>query len=228
MDFEVNKEKYPLFCMVRDDHEVNVYIQGQNEVMKALHYTEHGFAHVGLVAERSKYILETLGDDDHTVDLALTAGLLHDLGNVVNRMDHSQSGAIMAFQILSRMGVPAEDIAPIMSAIGNHDEGSGVPVNRISAALIIADKSDVRRSRVQDTDKQYIDIHDRVNYAVTKSSIKINQEKNAIKLKLSIDTRHCEISEYFEIFMERMLMCKRAAKALGMDFHLIINENTLM
>lgn len=228
MNTEINNENYPLFSRIKCDHDINLYIKGQNEVMKALHYTEHGFAHVGTVAERSKYILETLGDDDHTVDLALTAGWLHDLGNIVNRMDHSQSGAIMAFQLLSKMNVPAEDIAPIMSAIGNHDEGSGVPVNRISAALIIADKSDVRRSRVQDTDKQYIDIHDRVNYAVTQSKLKINQEKNAIKLKLSIDTRYCEISEYFEIFMERMLMCKRAAKFLGMDFHLIINENTLM
>ena len=159
---------------------------------------------------------------------ALTAAWMHDLGNIVNRVDHSQSGALMAFSILNRMNVAAEDIAPIICAIGNHDEGNGQPVSAIAAALILADKSDVRRSRVQEPDEHKFDIHDRVNYSVTDSKLKINKEQSAIKLKLSIDTHYGEIGEYFEIFMERMLLCKKAANFLGMDFHLIINEQTLL
>ncbi len=220
-------ERFPLYEKVRHDHSIAVYIEEQNKSMRALGYTEHGAAHIGVVAERTGYILDTLGLDDHTIDLAKTAAWMHDLGNVVNRVGHSQSGALMAFYLLNEMGVPAEDVAQIVCAIGNHDEGSGVPISRIAAALILADKSDVRRSRVQCEEKNY-DIHDRVNYSVTSSMLKINQEHTAIKLKLEIDTRYGEISEYFEIFMERMLMCRKAARFLDMDFHLIINEQTLM
>ncbi|MBP0986755.1 MAG: phosphohydrolase, partial [Oscillospiraceae bacterium] len=162
-----------------------------------------------------------------TVDLALTAAWMHDMGNVINRVDHSQSGALMTFYLLDKMGIAAEDIAPIIRAIGNHDEGSGVPVSDIAAALILADKSDVRRNRVQDTVEDF-DIHDRVNYSVTSSQLKINREQTAIKLKLVIDTRYGEIGEYFEIFMERMLLCRKAAHFLNLEFHLIINEQTLM
>ncbi len=226
--FESMAERFPLYHRIRNDHDVQVYISQQNESMKALHYTEHSFAHVAIVAERTGYILETLGEEDHVIDLALSAAWLHDIGNVINRVDHSQSGALMAFQILNRLQVPAEDIAPIICAIGNHDEGSGVPVSRISAALILADKSDVRRSRVQEEDKQKFDIHDRVNYSVTESEMKINQDHTGIKLKLSLDTRYGEIGEYFEIFMTRMILCRKAAASLGLDFHLIINEQTLM
>lgn len=190
-------------------------------------FTEHSFAHIGVVTDRVGYILETLGVDDHTIDLALTAAWMHDLGNVVNRVDHSQSGALMTFYLLDKMGIPAEDIAPIVRAIGNHDEGSGVPVSNIAAALIIADKSDVRRSRVQDEVKDF-DIHDRVNYSVKSSLLKINQDHTAIKLKLELDTRYGEIGDYFEIFMERMLLCRKAAAFLDLEFHLIINEQTLM
>lgn len=219
---------FPLFSEVKADHDVTTYIGEQNKSMKALHFTEHSFAHVGVVCERTAYILEKLGFDEHTVDLALTAAWMHDLGNIVNRVDHSQSGALMAFSILNRMNVAAEDIAPIICAIGNHDEGNGQPVSAIAAALILADKSDVRRSRVQEPDEHKFDIHDRVNYSVTDSKLKINKEQSAIKLKLSIDTHYGEIGEYFEIFMERMLLCKKAANFLGMDFHLIINEQTLL
>lgn len=219
---------FPLFSKVKADHDVTTYIGEQNKSMKALHFTEHSFAHVGVVCERTAYILEKLGFDEHTVDLALTAAWMHDLGNIVNRVDHSQSGALMAFNILNRMNVAAEDIAPIICAIGNHDEGNGQPVSAIAAALILADKSDVRRSRVQEPDEHKFDIHDRVNYSVTDSKLKINKEQSAIKLKLSIDTHYGEIGEYFEIFMERMLLCKKAANFLGMDFHLIINEQTLL
>ena len=221
-------QRFPLFDKVRSDHDIHVYIQEQNKSMHAMGYTEHSFAHIGVVADRVGYILETLGLDDHTIDLALTAAWMHDLGNVVNRVDHSQSGALMAFVLLNRIGIPASDIAPIISAIGNHDEGNGVPVSKIAAALILADKSDVRRSRVQETDVQKFDIHDRVNYSATISQLKINHEHSAIKLKLEIDTKYGEIGEYFEIFMDRMLMCRRAAAFLHMEFHLIINEQTLL
>ncbi len=223
-----NADRFPLFNMIKQDHDIGVYIKAQNESLQAMGYTEHSFAHIGVVADRVGYILDTLGLDDHTIDLALTSAWMHDLGNVINREDHSQSGAMMTFYLLDKMGIPAEDIAPIIQAIGNHDEGSGVPVSKIAAALILADKSDVRRSRVQDDDKRNYDIHDRVNYSVKTSKLKINQDHTAIKLKLDIDTRYGEIGEYFEIFMERMLLCRKAAGFLDLEFHLIINEQTLM
>lgn len=223
-----NTERFPLFNRIKQDHDISVYIKAQNGSLQAMEYTEHSFAHIGVVADRVGYILETLGLDDHTIDLAMTAAWMHDLGNVINREDHSQSGAMMTFYMLDKMGIPAEDIAPIIQAIGNHDEGSGVPVSNIAAALILADKSDVRRSRVQDNDRRNYDIHDRVNYSVKSSVLKINQEHTAIKLKLEIDTRYGEIGEYFEIFMERMLLCRKAAGFLDLEFHLIINEQTLM
>ena len=222
-----DKNRFPLFNRVKNDHDINVYIEEQNKSLHAMGYTEHSFAHIGVVADRTAYILDTIGVDDHTIDLALTASWMHDLGNIINRVDHSQSGALMTFYLLDKMGIPAEDIAPIVRAIGNHDEGSGLPVSNIAAALILADKSDVRRSRVQDDVLNY-DIHDRVNYSVKKSILKINKERTAIKLKLEIDTRYGEIGEYFEIFMERMLLCRKAAGYLNLEFHLIINEQTLM
>lgn len=225
--FAEDTKRFPLFDKIRNDHDINVYIEEQNKSMYAMGFTEHSFAHIGLVAERTGYILETLGSDDHTIDLGLTAAWMHDLGNTINRVDHSQSGALMSFYLLDKMGVPAEDIAPIIRAIGNHDEGSGVPVSNLAAALIIADKSDVRRNRVQDVEKNY-DIHDRVNYSVKSSLLKINREHTAIKLKLEVDTRYGEIGEYFEIFMERMILCRKAARFLNLEFHLIINEQTLM
>lgn len=223
-----NKERFPLFNRLREDHEVKVYIAEQNKSMKALHYTEHSFAHVGLVAYRTADILSALGMDDHTVDLAMSAAWLHDIGNIVNRSEHSQSGAIMAFHILSRMGVPAEDIAPIICAIGNHDEGNGVPVSDIAAAVILADKSDVRRNRVQEDDQEHFDIHDRVNYSVTESALRVDSSKMTITLELSIDNHYSEIGEYFQIFMPRMLLCKSAAEHLKLDFDLFINGQKLM
>lgn len=223
-----DENRFPLFNKVKQNHEISVYIEEQNKSLHALGFTEHSFAHIGVVVDRTAYILDTLGVDDHTIDLALTSAWMHDLGNVINRVDHSQSGALMTFYLLDKMGIPAEDIAPIIRAIGNHDEGSGVPVSDIAAALILADKSDVRRNRVQDEDENNYDIHDRVNYSVKSSKLKINQDHTAIKLKLEIDTRYGEIGEYFEIFMERMLLCRKAARFLNLEFHLIINEQTLM
>ena len=213
---------------VKKDEAVKVYIAQADLSLKALGYTEHSFAHVTRVAETAGKILEELNYPPRTVELTKIAGFLHDIGNVVNRVDHSQSGALMAFRILDRMNFPPEEIAVIISAIGNHDEGSGVPVNAVAAALILADKSDVRRSRVRNTDKASFDIHDRVNYSVKQATLKINESHTNIKLKLHVDTRYGSIMDYFEIFLHRMTLCRRAAGKLGLEFKLIINEQTLL
>ncbi len=213
---------------IKQNDAIRTYIQKADESLAALGYTEHSFAHVTKVAENVKYILETLGYSQHEVELGMIAAYLHDIGNLVNRSEHSQSGAVMAFRILDRMDLPAEDIATVVTAIGNHDEGTGVPVNSIAAALILADKSDVRRSRVRNQDKKTFDIHDRVNYSVEKSILKINQEHSLIKLKLSVDTHYGSVMDYFEIFLERMILCRKAAEKLGLQFKLMINEQSLI
>lgn len=213
---------------IRRNEAVRTYIQRADESLAALGFTEHSFAHVTKVAENVKYILETLGYSQHEVELGMIAAYLHDIGNLVNRSEHSQSGAVMAFRILDRMDMPAEDVAMIVTAIGNHDEGTGVPVNAIAAALILADKSDVRRSRVRNQEKKNFDIHDRVNYSVEKSVLKINQEHSLIKLKLSVDTHYSSVMDYFEIFLQRMVMCRKAAEKLGLTFKLMINEQSLI
>lgn len=213
---------------VKNNEAIRGYIKSADESLNALGYTEHSFAHVTRVAETASYIMQTLGYSERETELARIAGYLHDIGNLVNRVDHSQSGAVMAFRILDNMNMPASEIAQIVSAIGNHDEGTGVAVNAIAAALIIADKSDVRRTRVRNTDFLEFDIHDRVNYSVIKSEVKINSEKTLIKLKLQIDTHIGSVMDYFEIFIGRMKMCRNAAKKLGLDFKLIINEQQLL
>lgn len=213
---------------IKNNEAINTYIRCADESLTALGYTEHSFAHVTVVAETAGYILETLGYDPHVVELGKIAGYMHDLGNLVNRIDHSQSGAVMAFRILDKLQMPPKDIATIVTAIGNHDEGTGVPVNPIAAALILADKSDVRRSRVRNSDISSFDIHDRVNYSVKKAQLKINEEKTLIKLKMSIDTRYGSVMDYFEIFLNRMIMCRKAAEKLGLQFRLIINEQQLI
>ena len=213
---------------IKNNADIRTYIQCADESLAALGFTEHSFAHVTRVAETAKYILETLGYSEHEVELARIAGFMHDIGNVVNRVDHSQSGAVMAFRILDKLGMPAEDIATVVTAIGNHDEGHGVPVNSIAAALILADKSDVRRTRVRNQEKSTFDIHDRVNYSVEKSVLKINEAHTLIKLKLTVDTHYSSVMDYFEIFLERMTLCRKAAKKLGLKFQLMINENSLM
>ena len=166
--------------------------------------------------------------DERTVELAKIAGYLHDIGNLVNRKDHSQSGAVMAWSILNDMGCDPGEMATIVTAIGNHDEGTGVPVNAVAAALILADKADVRRSRVRNTDPATFDIHDRVNYSVKKSALKINEDKTLVKLKLTVDTKFGSVMEFFEIFMQRMVLCRKAAERLGVQFKLIINEQQLI
>lgn len=207
---------------------IRTYIIRADESLVALGFTEHSFAHVVHVAQTAGYILETMGFDERTVELAKIAGYLHDIGNLVNRKDHSQSGAVMAWSILNDMGCDPAEIATIVTAIGNHDEGTGVPVNPVAAALILADKADVRRSRVRNNDVLTFDIHDRVNYSVKKSLLKINEEKTIVKLKLTVDTQYGSIMDYFEIFMGRMILCRKAAEKLGLQFKLIINEQQLI
>ena len=205
------------------DENIKTYIRKADESLQALGFTEHSFAHVMKVAENAAYTLSTMEYDEHNVEVAKIAGYLHDIGNLINRVDHSQSGAIMAFRILDHMDMTAEDISTIVTAIGNHDEGTGVPVNAVSAALIIADKTDVRRSRVRNKDFSKFDIHDRVNYSVVESSIKISDDKKNITLDLTVDTEISPVMDYFEIFTGRMLMCRRAAEKLGLNFKLTIN-----
>jgi len=213
---------------IKNNEMIRTYIQKANESLMAMGYTEHSFAHVTKVAEVGGYILETLGYDERQVELVKIAGFLHDIGNLINRTEHSQSGAIMAFRILDRLQMDPAEIADVISAIGNHDEGTSTPVNAIAAALFLADKSDVRRSRVRNRDIPSFDIHDRVNYSVYQSDLEISSDRTEILLRLSIDTQYSTISEYFEIFLHRMLLCRKAAEKLGLSFHLMINEQVLM
>ena len=213
---------------VKDSDAIRTYIVRADESLGELGFTEHSFAHVVHVAETAGYILETLGYDARTVELAKIAGYMHDIGNLVNRKEHSQSGAIMAWSILNDMECDPAELATIVTAIGNHDEGTGVPVNAVAAALILADKADVRRSRVRNENIASFDIHDRVNYSVKKSALKINEDKTIVKLKLTVDTKYGSVMDYFEIFMGRMILCRQAAEKLGLQFKLIINEQQLV
>ena len=217
------------FETIRNNQDIKTYISRADESLKALGYTEHSFAHVGKVSENAAYILTTLGYDERTVELARIAGYLHDIGNLVNRVDHSQSGAVMAFRILDNLGMPADEIATIVTAIGNHDEGTGVPVNPVAAALIIADKSDVRRTRVRkNLDMSAFDIHDRVNYSVEESDLSITEDKKRAVLTLKIDSTISAVMDYFRIFIGRMEMSKHAAEALGLEFSLVVNGQELL
>ena len=213
---------------IKQNEAIRIYISQADASLSALGFTEHSFAHVGVVSNNAGYIMETLGFPPRMVELTKIAGYLHDIGNLVNRVDNSQSGAVMAFRILDNMGFEAGEIALITTAIGNHDEGTGVPVNPMAAALILADKSDVRRSRVRNTDISRFDKHDRVNYSVTKSELKINEAHSLIKLKLNVDTHMGSVMDYFEIFMDRMILCRKAAEKLGLQFKLMINEQQLI
>ena len=211
---------------VRNNAAINAYIQKADESLIALGYTEHSFPHVLKVANTASQILTELGHSPREAELAKIAGYLHDIGNIVNRIEHAQSGAVMAFRILDNMGAEAEDIATIVTAIGNHDESTAFPVNSVAAALILADKTDVRRTRVRRQPVEQFDIHDRVNFSVTHSQVMI--EKTAITLDITIETEICDVLEYFEIFMERMLLCRRAAEQLKVAFHLIVNGQKMM
>lgn len=216
-----------IFENILKDEAVRTYIMKADESLLAMGYTEHSFAHVKKVAEMAGEILKIQGFDDREIELAKIAGYLHDIGNVINRIDHAQSGAVMAFRILDRMNADPEDIATIVTAIGNHDESTAFPVNAVAAALILADKTDVRRTRVRNHDTVTFDIHDRVNYSVKESQLKI--EKGwYIELLMTIDTEICPVVDYFEIFLGRMILCRKAAEKLGLGFRLTINGNRLM
>lgn len=216
------------YADLKKNEDIRTYIIKADEALAAIGYTDHGFAHICKVAETAGYILETLGYSETEIENVKMAGYLHDIGNIINRVDHSQSGGIIAFRYLSHTDMPAESIASIVTAIGNHDEGTGTPVNAVAAALILADKSDVRRSRVRNRDIATFDIHDRVNYSVINSELKINDEKTSIVLSLEIDTECGSIMDFFEIFLYRMTMCRKAAEKLNLKFKLVINGDCML
>ncbi|MBQ2719185.1 MAG: HD domain-containing protein [Clostridia bacterium] len=213
---------------LREHPTVKTYIEAADRALEAIGYTEHTYAHVGTVAARAGELLTSLGYPARTVELARIAALLHDIGNVINRKKHSQSGALMAFRLLDTLGMDAAEVATVISAIGNHDEGEGEAVSEVAAALILADKSDVRRSRVRNPDPTSFDIHDRVNYSVISSHLTVKREEERVELSLAIDTAISPVMDYFEIFLDRMLMCKRAAARLSLSFGLLINDQRIM
>ena len=216
------------FDEVRANVAISAYIRKADESLIALGFTEHSFAHVTLVAENAARILAAVGASREEIEMVRIAGYLHDIGNVVNRIDHAQSGAIMAFRLLDRMGADPEEIATIITAIGNHDESTAFPVNAVAAALILADKTDVRCTRVRNQDAATFDIHDRVNFAVKQSEVSVDGEAKEICLDLHIDTTICSVTDYFEIFLGRMILCRKAAEKLGLKFVLRINGQKLM
>ena len=213
---------------VKNNQEVNELILGAQKQLDVLGYTEHSFRHIEIVSQRAGEILSKLGYDERTVELAKIAGYLHDIGNCINRTDHAHSGAILAYNILKDMGMNGKERTEIMMAIGNHDEQTGTAVSEISAAIILADKSDVHRNRVRNKNMSNFDIHDRVNYAVTDAKLNLNAEKRIITLDLTIDNNVCPVLDYFEIFMDRTMMSKYAAKFLNIWFELIINDTKLL
>ena len=210
------------FEEIKNNEAVRTYIQKADESLIALGYTEHSFAHVSRVASVASEILLKLGYSEREAELARIAGYLHDIGNVVNRVDHAQSGAVMAFRILDNLGADPEDIATIITAIGNHDESTAFPVNPVAAALILADKTDVRYTRVRNRDIATFDKHDRVNYAAKESSVEVIPGSH-VPLEIRIDRSMCSVMDYFEIFLDRMILCRKAAEKLGLEFWLVIN-----
>ncbi len=213
---------------IKKDQVIDTCIRKGNEYLGVMGFTEHGYRHINLISRIARNILERLNFPRREVELAAIAGYMHDIGNVISRYDHGQSGATLAFHILTKMDVPSEDIAIIISAIGNHEEEYGHPVNSVAAALILADKSDVHRSRVRNQDFSTFDIHDRVNYAVEHSFLRVNGETRTITMELTIDIDICPVMEYFEIFLSRMVLCRRAADFLKSHFALEINGAKLL
>ncbi|WP_406676529.1 HD domain-containing protein [Neomoorella carbonis] len=213
---------------VKRDPEVDALIVKGNEHLGAMGFTEHSHRHLNLVAKIGYNVLEHLGYDRRLAELAAIAGYLHDIGNVISRQDHGQTGALLAYRILTRLGMPAGEVATIVGAIGNHEEEYGQAVNTVGAALILADKSDVHRSRVRNNDISTFDIHDRVNYAVEHSFLRVDASRRTITLELTIDLSISTPMEYFEIFLTRMMMCRRAAAFLDCHFGLVANEARLL
>jgi len=223
----INDERRITLKEVKANPKVRKLIDGANEVMRSMGYTEHGHRHVGVVSSITKYLLEQIGETPRQVELGMIAAYMHDIGIVVNRMNHPMTGSVISWTILNEMGLDAAEIAPILGAIGNHEELSGGPISIISAALIIADKSDVHRSRVQNPVMESFDIHDRVNYAVTRSRVVLHSEPRTIELGLTIDTTQATVMEYFEIFLSRMVMCRKSAQLLGYRFQLTVNGTSV-
>lgn len=215
------------FQDIKKNPTVKTYIDAADKALNVLGFTEHSYGHVTVVAKKAEQILKTLGYSEREIELAKIAAYLHDIGNLINRVDHAQSGAVMAFRILDNLGMDPKEIATIITAIGNHDEGTGVPVDAVSAALILADKSDVRRSRVRHTDPASFDIHDRVNYSVEAAALEVDTNKKTVTLNIRIDQQLGSIMDYFEIFMARMQLCKKAAEMLSLTFRLVINDQPL-
>ena len=213
---------------LRKDSEIVAYVEAANNVLGAIGYTEHGMAHAVKTGEDASRVLASLGYDERECELAKIAGLMHDIGNAVNRCDHAQSGAFLAFELLRARNFPVAEVIKITTAIGHHDEKTAAAVTPLAAALILADKSDVRTSRVRNKKTVHDDIHDRVNYAVFSSKLDVDREKCMICLTLKIDTLVCPVMEYFEIFLDRMVLCKKSAEFLGCDFELIINDTRLL
>ena len=213
---------------VMENAEVQALVEGSQKQLNFLGYTEHSVRHISIVSKRAGEILEKLGYPQERVELAKIAGYLHDIGNCINRIDHAQSGALLAYNILKDMGMNPKDRTEIVMAIGNHDEGTGTAVSDISAALILADKSDVHRDRVVNTNISTFDKHDRVNYAVTQAKLIMDAENKKVTLDIDIDTEICPVLDYFEIFMDRTMMSKYAAKYLKIWFELVINDTRLL
>jgi hypothetical protein len=216
------------YADVKHCEEINTYIRQADASLKAMGFTEHAFSHVERCADfASRWLLE-LGGSGRDAELARIAAYMHDIGNVINRHNHAQIGAVLAFGLLGKLGMPPEEVAAVVAAIGNHDEATAYPVNAVAAALILADKTDVRRTRVRNDDISAFDIHDRVNYAVTRADTELDAEARILTLDLDVDTEICSVTDYFEIFMGRMLLCRRAAGFFGLHFKLIINGSVLM
>ena len=224
---ENSNQKQVTFEDIENNEEINEYITKGNEYLGVMNYTEHGFAHLKRSAVYARRILEDLGYDERICELAAIAGYMHDIGNTVNRYDHAHSSAVLAYGILKEREMKLEDILTITSAIGQHDEETGTAVDAVSAALILADKTDVRRNRVQNPVPANFDIHDRVNYAALSSNLEIDPEKKVIHMRLELDDSICSVMDYFEIFLKRMLMCRRAAEMLGCRFKLTANGSKI-
>lgn len=213
---------------IKNDATVRVYIEKADRTLMSMGFTEHSFAHVTHVASVAGKILKALDYSKHDVEIARIAGFMHDIGNVVNRHDHAQTGALMAMQILTEKGMKPEDIAAVITAIGNHDEPNAYPVDAVTAAIIIADKTDVRQTRVRNKDIATFDKHDRVNYAVKESTLKVKNDGKLIEASLKLDKSVCSVMDYFEIFLERMILCRKAAEQLGCEFALVINKERVI
>lgn len=213
---------------IKNDATIRVYIEKADRTLMSMGFTEHSFAHVTHVASVAGKILKDLDYSKHDVEIARIAGFMHDIGNVINRHDHAQSGALMAMRILAEKGMKPEDIAAVITAIGNHDEPNAYPVDAVTAAIIIADKTDVRQTRVRNKDVTTFDKHDRVNYAVKQSTVKVKNEGKLIEASLKLDKSVCSVMDYFEIFLERMILCRKAAEQLGCEFALVINKERVI